>query len=84
VHNDQRYIGRKQWVGGSGSFLKRKRQEYKRKIKGIVRGNLRWVISGINPQLLLFCLDAYIFFYLKRHYPIKQRNPVLAFNDHKK
>jgi hypothetical protein len=45
------------------SFIEEKSR--KMSSKGIVRRNLRWVMSGINCQLLLYCSGAYIFIYLK-------------------
>ncbi len=44
----------------------------------------RWVKSGINRWLFLYCLAADIYkFYLKGQYSLKSIKPVSAFNDHK-
>jgi hypothetical protein len=54
------------------------------KVKGTVRRKLRWVKSGINRKLFLYCLAADIFnFYLKGQYSVKSIKPVSAFNDYK-
>jgi hypothetical protein len=55
-----------------------------RQFKGTVRRKPRWVKSGLNRWLFLYCLAADIFnFYLKGHYSLKSIKPVSAFNDHK-
>ncbi len=44
----------------------------------------RWVKSGFNRLLFLYCLAADIYkFYLKGQYSLKSIKPVSAFNDHK-
>ncbi len=53
-------------------------------LKGTVRRKLRWVKSGINRKLFLYCLAADIFnFDLKGQYSLNSIKPVSAFNDHK-
>ncbi len=53
-------------------------------LKGVVRRKQRWVKSGSNRQLLLYCLDADISsIHLKGHHSLKSITPVSVFNDHK-
>ncbi len=53
-------------------------------LKGTVRQKPRWVKSGINRWLFLYCLAADILiFNFKRHYSLKSIKLASAFNDHK-
>jgi hypothetical protein len=52
--------------------------------KGTVRRKTRWVKSGINLWLFLYCFAADIYkFYLKGQYYLISIKLVSAFNDHK-